>query len=136
MKHLILILPVLFILGNCNKTDPTLEFCKETSELRLNIEEFNIVYLQIYDERGDMLKAELKNVKKNVLQLKEEESWQYFEVYNEDRVDISTLLAQSIHFNVYVEHESDSNKRFFYTFNNQFENGETMKLVRSKVLLP
>lgn len=124
---------LLLLVDQCAREKPTLEYHQNNYEIKLSSKDYEINRIKVYSERGDVLLAELKVDDVTSVVPQESEGWRFS---NEGLDGVSTLLAKPIQFNVYVYEKGDSTNKFFYTFNNQFENGAQVKKVRPEVLLP
>ena len=127
---------LLLLAGQCVKEKPTLEFHQNNYEIKISSRDYVINRIKVYNERGDVLLAELKvDDVMNVIPL-ESEDWRFSNWSLDTDSEIVLLLAKPIQFNVYVHEKGDSTDKFFYTFNNQLENEAEAKKVRPEVLLP
>ena len=127
---------LLMLVDQCTREKPILGYHQNNYEIKLSSKDYVINRIKIYNERGDVLLAELKvdDVMK-VVSLTSED-WRFSNLNLDADGEITSLLAKPIQFNVYVHEKGDSTDKFFYTFNNQLKNGAKVKKVRPEVLLP
>lgn len=127
---------LLLLVDQCAREKPILEYHRNNYEIKLSSKDYEIYRINVYSERGDVLLAELKVDDVTNVVPQEGEGWRFSNGNLETDREVGTLLAKPIQFNVYVHEKGDSTNKFFYTFNNQFENGAEVKKVRPEVLLP